>query len=134
MNKTLSPARQPARPGLDCVITAVHNLIYTDDEAATRAFPRDVLGFPHRRPRRVAHFQRPDPRSSGVHPTAPGPTRDSGTTGQQHEISFMCDDVEKTMAELAAEGMEFTRGIRDDGYGLSGGAQSAFEREAGQCH
>lgn len=31
----------------------------------------------------------------------------------------MCDDIESTVAELEAKGAEFTRGIRDDRYGLT---------------
>ena len=29
----------------------------------------------------------------------------------------MCDDIEQTVAELRAKGAEFTRDIRDEGYG-----------------
>jgi hypothetical protein len=31
----------------------------------------------------------------------------------------MCDDVEKTVAELTGKGVEFTRDIEDEGYGLT---------------
>jgi hypothetical protein len=31
----------------------------------------------------------------------------------------MCDDIAATVAELEAKGAEFTRGIRDDGFGLT---------------
>jgi hypothetical protein len=30
----------------------------------------------------------------------------------------MCDDVQKTVAELKAKGVQFTSGIKDQGYGL----------------
>jgi hypothetical protein len=31
----------------------------------------------------------------------------------------MCDDIEQTVAELRGKGAEFTRDIRDDGFGLT---------------
>lgn len=36
----------------------------------------------------------------------------------KHEISFYCDDIEQTVDELKAKGVEFTRPITDEGYGL----------------
>ncbi len=35
-----------------------------------------------------------------------------------HNISFYCDDIEKTVAALRARGVEFTDGVTDQGYGL----------------
>jgi hypothetical protein len=40
--------------------------------------------------------------------------RPSGTPS----ISFYCDDVEKTVAEVRARGVEFTDRVTDAGYGL----------------
>lgn len=93
------------------MIIAVHTLIYTDDEDATRAFFRDVLAFPHVDAGGGRLFFKSGPSEVGVH--------QSGPTGPQHELTLMCDDVEKTMAELKAKGAEFTRGARDDGWGLT---------------
>ena len=39
--------------------------------------------------------------------------------GEHHEISLMCDDIETTVAELTAKGVEFARPVRDDGFGLT---------------
>ena len=50
------------------------------------------------------------------------PTGDMGVHPSErkfHEISFSCDDVEATRAELESRGVEFTRPIRDDGFGLT---------------
>jgi hypothetical protein len=33
-------------------------------------------------------------------------------------ISFYCDDIEKTVAELKARGVQFTAPVADHGYGL----------------
>ena len=34
------------------------------------------------------------------------------------DISFYCDDIEATVAELRARGVEFTHPVEDHGYGL----------------
>ena len=34
------------------------------------------------------------------------------------DISFYCDDIGQTVAELKARGVEFTQGVEDHGYGL----------------
>jgi len=31
----------------------------------------------------------------------------------------MCDDLDKTMAELTAKGVEFTGDVRDEGWGIT---------------
>jgi hypothetical protein len=33
-------------------------------------------------------------------------------------VSFYCDDIQATVADLKAKGVEFTQGIEDHGYGL----------------
>jgi hypothetical protein len=38
--------------------------------------------------------------------------------GGRHELYLMCDDVNATVAELKAKGVEFTAGISDQGWGL----------------
>jgi catechol 2,3-dioxygenase-like lactoylglutathione lyase family enzyme len=96
------------------VITAVHTLIYSDDPPATRAFLRDVLGWPC-----VEHPEsdpgwlifKTGPSELGVHPT-------SGTQPLHHEISLMCDDIEATVAELEAKGAEFSGPPEHYGFGI----------------
>jgi catechol 2,3-dioxygenase-like lactoylglutathione lyase family enzyme len=90
------------------MIRGMHGLFYTPKAEEARAFIRDKLGFPHvdagdgwlifRVPR--AEF--------GVHPGG----------DVHHEISFWCDDIHATVADLAAKGVSFTSGITDQGYGL----------------
>ena len=50
----------------------------------------------------------------GVHPVEGENNPPSGT----RDISFYCDDLEGTVAELKARGVEFTDDIFDAGYGL----------------
>ena len=80
-----------------------------------RAFIRDKLGFPYTD---VGEgwliFDLPEA-DMGCHPADDEPGKRSGT----HHISFYCDDVEKTVAELTARGVEFTEEIQDVGYGLA---------------
>ena len=95
------------------MIIGTHAVIYAEDPEATRAFFRDVLGLPNI----DAHdgwliFKLP-PAEFGVHPIG-GLALDSG----RHELYLMCDDVEATVKELTAKGVEFTSGIEDQGFGL----------------
>ncbi len=80
-----------------------------------RAFIRDKLGFPHTD---VGDgwliFDLPEA-DMGCHPADDREGKRSGT----HYISFYCDDVEKTVAELKGRGVEFTDEIQDVGYGLA---------------
>src|SRR5262249_7679558 len=50
----------------------------------------------------------------GCHPADKAGGAPSGT----HHISFYCDDLEKTVAELKGRGVEFTGSVTDAGYGL----------------
>jgi predicted enzyme related to lactoylglutathione lyase len=50
----------------------------------------------------------------GCHPSDNEEAKPSGT----HYLSFYCDDITKTIAELKARGVEFTDEISDQGYGL----------------
>jgi predicted enzyme related to lactoylglutathione lyase len=38
-----------------------------------------------------------------------------GPTG--HELYFMCDDLEATVGDLQAEGVEFTQGVSEERWG-----------------
>lgn len=42
-----------------------------------------------------------------------------GSTGQHHEITLMCDDIERTMAEIEAKGGQFSTPVTDSGFGLT---------------
>lgn len=107
------------------MITAVHNLIYSDDAAATRAFFRDVLRWPFVADVGSSEGGSADadawlifgtgPSELGVHPT-------SGTgyaTQRHHAVSLMCDDLRATMGELASRGARFTSEPSHFGYGTS---------------
>ena len=95
------------------MITGTHAIIYAGDAEQARAFFRDVLELPNV----DVHdgwliFQLP-PAELGIHPTGGG----SAQSGS-HELYLMCDDVEATVAELTAKGVEFCSPITDQGFGL----------------
>ena len=91
------------------MITAIHTLVYAADAEAARAFFRDVLGWTHVDAGDGWLIFRTGPSELGVHPAGDGP--------MHHEISLMCDDIERTIEELTAKGAEFTGGIRSLSFG-----------------
>ena len=97
------------------IINGCHAIIYADDAEQARAFFRDVLRLPNV----DAHdgwliFKLP-PAELGIHPAEP--TGSEAPSGH-HEIYLMCDDIEATVADLTARGVEFTSGIENQGWGL----------------
>jgi catechol 2,3-dioxygenase-like lactoylglutathione lyase family enzyme len=96
------------------MIRGVHTMFYSSQPEALRAFFRDKLGFP-------AHdvgdgwliFDLPEA-DLGVHPAG----GDDGASSGTPSISFYCDDIVRTVAELTARGVEFTWPVEDHGYGL----------------
>jgi catechol 2,3-dioxygenase-like lactoylglutathione lyase family enzyme len=97
------------RPTVAAVITGLHVLVHADDAEAARAFFRDVLGWPHVDAHDGWLIFGTGPSELGVHPT------DGGSA--HHEISFVCDDIEQTVAELTAKGAAFAGGIESRGFG-----------------
>jgi len=104
------------------MITSIHTLIYSDDPPATRAFLRDVLGWPY-----VEHPEseegwlifRTGASEMGVHPTSGTWEGEQFSHSVHHEISLMCDDIAATRADLEAKGATFKGGVEDAGYGLT---------------
>ena len=96
-------------------IIGTHALLYTSEPEALRAVFRDVLGWEHVD---AGHgwliFALP-PAELGVHP-AEGPTYDSGV---RHQLSFMCDDIDSTVADLRTKGVEVRGEPEDEGWGIT---------------
>ena len=89
-------------------ITGTHALLYTSEPEQLRAVLRDVFGWDHV----DAHdgwliFALP-PTELGVHP-AEKPS---------HELSLMCDDLDATVAELRAKGIDFGGEPENQGFGI----------------
>lgn len=90
------------------MIIAVHALLYSRKADAAREFFRDVLkldavdasgGWPI--------FALP-PAEIAVHPT---------DASQPPELYLVCDDVDRTVAELKSKGVEILRPISDESWG-----------------
>ena len=94
------------------MIRGVHTMFYTSEPEQMRAFLRDTLGF-------AATdlgegwliFDLPEA-DMGCHPAE---EREGGASGTPN-ISFYCDDIEKTMAELQARGVDRKRQIRNEAF------------------
>ena len=96
------------------MIRGVHTMFYSSRPEEFRRFIRDKLGFSYTD---VGEgwliFDLPEA-DMGCHPADPKEGAPSGT----HDISFYCDDIASTVAELKARGVEFTGPVTDRGYGL----------------
>ncbi len=77
-----------------------HVVLHVRTGEAARDAARRVRLQARRCGRRLADLRLP-PSEIGVHP-AEGPTYESG---MRHQITFMCDDINKTIAELRAKGV-----------------------------
>ena len=81
------------------MINGAHVVLHSRDAEADRDFLRDVLGFPHVDAGHGWLIFKLPPAEVGVHPT-------EGEPGQ--ELYLMCDDLEATLAGLAAKGVGFS--------------------------
>ena len=90
------------------MIKGMHGIFFTPEAEEARSFVRDKLGLPH-----------VDAGGGWLIFTVPQaefafhPGDDT-----HHDISFWCDDVEATRAELQAKGVDFTSPVTDQGFGL----------------
>ena len=96
-------------------VFGVHTLLYTSEPEALRTMLRDVFGWQHVDAGDGWLIFRTPPAEMGVHPFE-GPTYESGA---RHLISFMCDDIKTTVAELRAKGVTIVGEPQDEGYGLT---------------
>jgi predicted enzyme related to lactoylglutathione lyase len=91
------------------VITGAHSIIYTSDPAGVRSFFGEVLELPSVD---AGHgwliFALP-PGELAAHPTE---------GAGRHELYLMCDDIHATVTELRAKGVELTRPIAEERWGL----------------
>jgi len=91
------------------MISGAHVVIYSRDAEADRAFIADVLGFPHVD---AGHgwliFQLP-PAEVAVHP---------GDGADGHELYLLCDDIQATLAGLAARGAVVSPEVTEQRWGI----------------
>lgn len=89
-------------------------MFYSSDASGLREFLRDKLGLAARD---IGDgwliFDLPEA-DMGVHPADP----DRGAPTGMQDISFYCDDIHATVAELKSKGVEFEQEVEDHGYGF----------------
>ena len=90
------------------VIFGAHVIVYTRDAEADRAFLRDVLGFEGVDAGDGWLIFALPPAELAAHP--------SDTNGH-HELYLMCDDLDATMRELRAKGVDVARESSSEGWG-----------------
>jgi catechol 2,3-dioxygenase-like lactoylglutathione lyase family enzyme len=94
------------------MIRGMHAMFYSSEPEALRAFLKDKLGLPATD---VGGgwliFDLPEA-DLGCHPAEA-----AAPSGTPH-ISFYCDDIGRTVAQLRERGVEFTGPVDDRGYGL----------------
>ncbi|MGA2218510.1 MAG: VOC family protein, partial [Terracidiphilus sp.] len=104
------------------MITSIHTLIYSDDAPATRAFLRDVLGWPYVEDAAGGGagwlIFKTGQSEMGVHPTHSVYDGKTYESPRHHLISLMCDDISRTVTELKGKGAEFRGDVQDHGFGL----------------
>ena len=94
------------------MIRGIHGLLYSSDPEATRRFFREAIRLPGNDVGEgwwIFDFPEGD---LGVHPV-----EDASDAGA-HDVSFYCDDIEGTVADLRGRGVEFTSPVEARGYGL----------------
>lgn len=95
------------------MIRGVHTMFYSSKAEELRAFFRDKLQFPYTDVGEGWLIFDLPAGDLGVHPVDDPQSAPSGT----HNISFYCDDIHGTVAELKSRGVEFTAEVADHGYG-----------------
>jgi catechol 2,3-dioxygenase-like lactoylglutathione lyase family enzyme len=91
------------------MINGAHVVVYSADAEADRAFVRDVLGYESANAGGGWLIFALPPAELAVHPASPGGS---------HELFLMCDDIETTVGELEGRGVEFTKPVSDERFGL----------------
>ena len=100
------------------MIKGVHTMFYSSEPEALRAFLRDKLGFSTYTDVGGGWliFDLPEA-DMGVHPS--DERGEHGQPAGTHDVSFYCEDIEATVAELEGRGVAFDGEVVDAGFGLA---------------
>lgn len=96
-------------------IIGAHMLLYSSEPDALRAMLRDDFGFKSVDAGGGWLIYALPPAELGVHP-GEGPAFEAGI---RHQVSFMCDDIRATVADLRARGIRIEGEPQDQGYGIT---------------
>jgi len=92
------------------VVNGAHAIVFSEDAERTRAFFRDTLRLDSVDAGGGWLIFALPPAELAVHPTHDHP---------RHELFLMCDDIYATVAELKAQGIEFTSEVAEERWGLA---------------
>ncbi len=96
-------------------INGLHGLLYTSEPEKLRAMLRDVFRFKSVDAGGGWLIFGMPPAELGVHPLE----GENFEAGHRHLMSFMCDDITRTIAELRAKGVNVVGEPKDEGYGIT---------------
>jgi catechol 2,3-dioxygenase-like lactoylglutathione lyase family enzyme len=94
------------------MISGAHAIIYAKDADKARAFFKDVLGLPSADAGRGWLIFGLPPSEVAAHPA------EEDADNGRHELYLMCDDIQKTVADLKKKGVEFIGDISDQRWGI----------------
>ena len=100
------------------MINAAHVVIYTGDAEADRAFFRDVLGLPSVDAGGGWLIFALPQAEVAMHPTEEKSWTGSDALKGHHQLYLMCDDLEKTLADLTARGVTISHPVSNQSWGL----------------
>ncbi len=89
------------------MIRGIHAMVYTPQPDELRVFLRDQLGLPFVDTGGGWLICKLPEVEVAAHPA----------DELRHQVSFYCDDLQQTVAELAQRGVEFTSGISEQEWG-----------------
>lgn len=89
------------------MIKGAHAMFYSPKADEVRAFMRDKLEIPFTDAGEGWLVFNLSEGEAAAHPAE----------RQYHEISFYCDDIDKTVAELKERGVEFATDIKEEDWG-----------------
>ena len=95
------------------MLTGAHVTVFAHDADAARTFFRDVLELPNVDAGDGWLIFESPPSEIAFQP-GPGWNLAEG----DHLLFLRCDDIERTMGELEARGVEFVEPVSDEGWGL----------------
>ena len=96
------------------MITGVHNLMYSKKAEELRTFFREKLDLPFVDAGYGWQIFALPPAELGTHPI-------EGEGETRVEMYLMCDDIEGTLADLKAQGVEIAGPVQEQPWGLSSG-------------
>ncbi|MAG34851.1 MAG: extradiol dioxygenase [Dehalococcoidia bacterium] len=99
------------------MIKGMHGIFFTPEPEAARTFIQEKLGFTHVDAGDGWLIFGVPQAELAIHPGS----------DTLHQLSFWCDDIEKTVQELEAKGVSFRTPIEDQGWGHA----TAFELPGG---